>query len=76
MDGTWACKKKSNGVFRARLNLRGYKQVDGVHFDSHNVSAPVASVITIHHLVADHDCGMARRIGQRTRSVLARRLGE
>ena len=31
MDSTWACKKKSNGVFRARMNLRGFRQVDGVH---------------------------------------------
>jgi hypothetical protein len=52
MDGTWACKKKSNGVFRARLNLRGFKQIDGEHFDSHSVSSPVASIITIHIVLA------------------------
>jgi hypothetical protein len=52
MDGTWACKKKSNGVFRARLNLRGFKQVDGEHYDSDSVSSPVANIITIHIVLA------------------------
>ena len=52
MDSAWACKKKSNGVFRARLNLRGFKQVDGEHFDSHSVSSPVANIITIHLVLA------------------------
>jgi hypothetical protein len=28
---TWAMKKKANGVHRARLNARGYEQVDGEH---------------------------------------------
>jgi len=27
---TWAMKKKANGTFRARLNARGFEQVDGV----------------------------------------------
>ena len=32
ITSTWAMKKKkSNGVFRARLNARGYEQVDGEH---------------------------------------------
>ena len=52
MDSTWACKKKSNGTYRARLNLRGYKQIDGEHFDSHSVSSPVASIITVHIVLA------------------------
>ena len=26
---TWACKKKSNGTLRGRLNSRGLKQIDG-----------------------------------------------
>lgn len=34
MDNMWACKKKSNGVFRTRLNLRGFCQVDGMYYDS------------------------------------------
>ena len=28
---TWACKLKSNGVKRARINGQGYEQVDGLH---------------------------------------------
>jgi hypothetical protein len=45
---TWAMKKKSNGVFRARLTARGFEQVDGIHFDSSEIAAPVVSEITIH----------------------------
>ena len=40
-------KKKANGTYRARLNARGYEQVDGVHYDSHNISAPVTNDVTI-----------------------------
>ena len=29
IDSTWACKKKSNGTLRARMNARGFKQVEG-----------------------------------------------
>jgi hypothetical protein len=29
------------------LNARGYKQVDGVHYNSHSISAPVTNDITI-----------------------------
>jgi hypothetical protein len=47
LTSTWAMKKKSNGVYRARLNARGYEQVDGVHYDSHNISAPVTNDVTI-----------------------------
>ena len=43
-----AMKKKSNGTFRARLNARGYEQVEGKHYDEHDRSAPVVSAITIH----------------------------
>ena len=48
MSSTWAMKKKSNGTFRARLNARGYEQVEGKHYDEHDRSAPVVSAITIH----------------------------
>ena len=40
-------KKKANGTFRARLNARGFMQVDGVHYDSANISAPVTNDVTI-----------------------------
>ena len=47
LTSTWAMKKKASGVYRARLNARGYEQVDGVHYDSHSISAPVANDVTI-----------------------------
>jgi hypothetical protein len=31
----------------ARLNARGYEQVDGIHFDSSNISSPVTKYVTI-----------------------------
>jgi hypothetical protein len=37
MSSTWAMKKKSNGTYQARLNARGYEQVDGIHYDSSNI---------------------------------------
>ena len=39
----WAMKKKSNGTYRARLNMRGYKQVDGEHYDESSISSPVTN---------------------------------
>ena len=43
LSTTWAMKKKSNGVFRARINARGYEQVDGEHYESHDIAAPVSN---------------------------------
>jgi Reverse transcriptase (RNA-dependent DNA polymerase) len=48
MTSTWACKKKSNGTYRVRLNLRGFLQVEGEHYDAHSISSPVVTIITIH----------------------------
>jgi hypothetical protein len=47
MSSTWAMKKKSNGTYRSRLNARGYEQVDGIHYDSSNISSPVTNDATI-----------------------------
>ena len=47
LTSTWAMKKKANGTYRARLNARGYEQVDGVHYDEHTKAAPVANEIVI-----------------------------
>ena len=47
MTTTWAMKMKSNGVFRARLNMRGFEAEDGVHYDSTSTAAPVTNEITI-----------------------------
>jgi hypothetical protein len=33
LTSTWAMKKKASGVYHARLNARGYEQIDGEHFD-------------------------------------------
>ena len=43
----WAMKQKADGTFRARLNMRGYEQIRGVHYDPAWTSAPVAGATTI-----------------------------
>ncbi len=48
LTSTWAMKKKANGDYRARLNARGFEQVDGVHYDENAKAAPVVSEATIH----------------------------
>jgi hypothetical protein len=41
-------KKKVNGAYhQVRLNARGYKQVDGVHYESHKISDPVTNNVTV-----------------------------
>ena len=47
IDSTWACKKKSNGTLRGRLNARGFKQRKGVHYDASSIHAPVTNATTI-----------------------------
>ena len=47
IDSTWACKKKSNGTLRARMNTRGYKQLEGEMYKSNSIAAPVTNDITI-----------------------------
>lgn len=44
---TWAMKKKTNGKFRGRLNARGYEQLEGTHYFSDSIAAPVSNPITI-----------------------------
>jgi hypothetical protein len=44
---TWAMKRKANGKFRARLNARGYEQVDGIHYDEDTKAAPVTNETSI-----------------------------
>jgi len=48
LTSTWAMKKKASGKYRARLNARGYEQVDGEHYDEDKKSAPVVSQAMIH----------------------------
>jgi len=40
-------KLKSNGTRRGRLNARRYKQVDGSHYASDSIAAPVTNPITM-----------------------------
>jgi hypothetical protein len=48
IDTTWAMKKKSNGKFCGRINVRGFRQVEGQHiFDASSISAPVTNGMTI-----------------------------
>jgi hypothetical protein len=47
IDSTWACKNKSTGKLRGRLNARGFKQVEGVHYDGTNTHALVTNAGTI-----------------------------
>ena len=44
---TWTMKKKANGTYRARLNARGYEQVEGEHYNRYDIAAPVTSDVTI-----------------------------
>ena len=43
----WAMKKKANGTHCARLNARGYEQIDGEHYDENAKAAPVVNDATI-----------------------------
>ena len=47
LSTTWAMKKKSNGTYRARLNARGFEQIDGKHYIEDDKSAPVVNEITV-----------------------------
>jgi hypothetical protein len=37
LTSTWAMKKMASVRYRARLNSRGYEQVDGQHYNSKNI---------------------------------------
>jgi hypothetical protein len=40
-------KQNSNNVKRARLNARGFEQVDGEYYNADDIAAPVVSYLTI-----------------------------
>ena len=46
IDSVWAMKKKSNGTLRGRMNARGFKQVEGQHYDGTTISSPVTNSAT------------------------------
>ena len=39
-------KKKSSGVLRGRINARGFKQVEGRHYEGTTISSPVTNAAT------------------------------
>ena len=47
LSTTWAMKKKASGKYRARLNARGYEQIDGEHYDEDSKASPVVQDATI-----------------------------
>ena len=48
---TWAMKKKCIGKLRGRLNVRGFKQIDGEHYDSSSIASPVTNDATVRILM-------------------------
>ena len=48
---TWAMKKKANGTFRARVNMRGYEQIEGQHYDNASISSPVTNDVSVRTLL-------------------------
>ena len=47
ITSTWAMKKKSNGVKHAKINRRGYEQVDDKHYGAASIASPVTNDVTI-----------------------------
>mmetsp|Transcript_25860 Transcript_25860/g.36805 ORF Transcript_25860/g.36805 Transcript_25860/m.36805 type:complete len:299 (+) Transcript_25860:1255-2151(+) len=47
LTSTWAMKQKANVTKRARLNGRGFEQIDGEHYNKDSVASPTVNVITV-----------------------------
>ena len=47
MLSTWAMKKKANGTYQARVNVRGFEQRNRIQFDKEDKAAPVICDVTI-----------------------------
>ncbi len=47
IDSVWAMRKKRSGTLRGRLNMRGFKQIKGQHYDGTTISSPVTNSATI-----------------------------
>ena len=43
----WTLKNIADGRFRVRLKPRGFEQLNGVHYDSTNISSPDTNASTI-----------------------------
>ncbi len=46
IDSVWAIKKKSNGTLCGHMNAKGFKQVEGQHYDGTTISSPVTNSAT------------------------------
>ena len=47
MSSTWAMKKKSNGTHRARMNLRGFEQIEGEHYEEDKIHTPMTNETSV-----------------------------
>ncbi len=47
INSVWAMKKKSSSTLRGRLNVRGFKQIEGQHYNGTTISSPVTNSATI-----------------------------
>jgi hypothetical protein len=47
IDSIWAMKKKSNGTLCGQMNTRGFKQVEGQHYNGTTISSLVTNSATI-----------------------------
>ncbi len=47
IHSVWGMKKKSNGTLHGRINVRGFKQVEGQHYNGTTISSPVTNSATI-----------------------------
>ena len=47
IDSVWAMKKKNSSTLRGRLNVRGFKQIEGQHYNGTTISSPVTNSATI-----------------------------
>ena len=41
----WVMKRKSNGTLHGQVNVRGFRQVDGEHYNGNGISAPVTNTM-------------------------------
>ena len=48
LSSKWVMKKKANGTHCAHITAKGYKQIDGEHYNEHSIAAPVIDDMTIH----------------------------
>ena len=51
LSSVWTLKRKANGIFRARLTMRGYEQIPGLDFSPAWKSALVKSAVTVRIVV-------------------------